>query len=206
MLIFKNNIYDRKELGLVGLSPTPDPDYDEWFDTHHFIESALNEEDEILSYVERQPRNFWKEDTKNFYPYAHKIGGLPVIRNLLRILRDGLDSLPTWYHMNTYHFCFIFDVLVRYSFNYNHDTTEERLKALPELHGKSIYFDSFLKDYFFNTVFLMDEEKYNSLSRDEKIKLGYDCPCQFGVINGLKPTREEMELKKSKDYPYSVYV
>ena len=54
----------------------------------------------------------------------------------------------------------------------------------------------FIKNYFFNTVFLLNEEQYNSLTRETKVKLGYDCPFQFAVINGLTPTKEEMELQK----------
>ena len=50
------------------------------------------------------------------------------------------------------------------------------------------------------------KDKYNSLSRDEKTEMGYDCPCQFAVINGLAPTKKEMELKLFQGYPYSTYV
>ena len=77
---------------------------------------------------------------------------------------------------------------------------------LPEIKGKSLQIKSFLKDYFFNTVFLMDKEQYNSLSREEKIEMGYGSPSQFAVINGLAPTKNEMELQSSQSYPYSIYV
>jgi hypothetical protein len=36
--------------------------------------------------------------------------------------------------------------------------------------------------------------------------MGYDCPCQFAVINGLAPTKKEMELQIFQGYPYSIYV
>jgi len=108
--------------------------------------------------------------------------------------------------MNTYHFCFLYDVLVRFSFNYNHDNKEGRLANLPELAGKTFQIELFINEYFFNTVFLLKDEQYNSLTREKKVKLGYDCPFQFAVINGLTPTKEEMELQSSSDYPYSIYV
>lgn len=206
MLIFKNNIYDRKSLGLFNLTRSPDPDYDDWLDPLHFIKTVLSEEEEILSFLERQPREFWREDARKFYPHAHKIGALKILIEFLQILEEGLENPSTWYHMNTYHFCFLYDVLIRHTFNYNHDNREERVRLLPELRGKPIYFELLVKNYFFNTVFLMDKDQYNSLTGEEKLRRGYDCPCLFAVINGLAPTREEMELKKAKDYPYPIYV
>jgi hypothetical protein len=38
------------------------------------------------------------------------------------------------------------------------------------------------------------------------LKMGCKCPRQFGVNNGLTPTREEMELQSSRSYPYFIYV
>ncbi len=193
-------------MGLTALSPTPDIEYDARFNSLHFIEVALKEDEELLDFLERQPKEYWAQDLKRFYPRAHKVGSLPVFRNLQRVLTIGLENQTTWYRMNTYHFCFLYDVLVRFAFNYNQDNRKGRLDALPELKGKPLHLESFVNDYFFNVAFLMDEDKYNSLTREEKLERGYKCPCQFGVINGLAPTREEMELQSSRSYPYSIYV
>ena len=206
MLIFKNNIHAPQEVGLTTLSPSPDIEYDTRFNPLHLIEVALKEEDELLDFLERQPKEYWAQDLKIFYPRAHKVGSLPVFRNLQRVLTSGLKNRTTWYHMNTYHFCFLYDVLVRFAFNYNHDNRKGRVDALPELKGKPLHIKSFVNDYFFNVAFLMDEDKYNSLTHEEKLKMGCKCPCQFGVINGLTPTREEMELQSSRSYPYFFYV
>jgi hypothetical protein len=206
MLIFKNNIYDRKELGFAGFFRSPDPDYDAWFDPRHFIETALTEEEEILSFIEKQPIQYWREDASQFFPNAFKIGDLVILRKIFEIIQAGFSESGAWYQMNTYHFCFLYDILSRHAFNYNHDNREERLNILPELKGKSLQFDLFVKNYFFNTVFLMDSDKYDALSHEEKLANGFDCPCQFGVVHGLTPTHEEMELNESKDYPYSIYV
>jgi hypothetical protein len=206
MLIFKNNIYDLKETGFAGFSRSPDPDYDTLFDPRHFVETALSEENEIFAFIEKQPREYWSEDTQKFYPRASHIGNLSILEKILKILQKGLADPNTWYHMNTYHFCFLYDVLARHAFNYNHDNREERLNTLPELKGKPIQIELFVRNYFYNTVFLLDEDKFDSLSREEKLKRGFDCPCQFGVVHGLIPTEEEMALKESRDYPYSIYV
>ena len=206
MLVFKNNIYDRHEMGITRYSSTPDIEYDELFNPLNLLTVALEEEKGVLGFLERQPQEYWPEDSKKFYPHAHKIGSRSVIRSLLLILKNGLDNRTTWYKMNTYHFCFLYDVLVRFAFNYNHDNSKERINSLPEIKGKPLQIESFLKDCFFNTVFLMDEDKYNSLTREEKLEFGYNCPCQFGVINALAPTKKEMELVSSRSYPYSIYV
>ena len=206
MLIFKNNIYDRHEFGLSQYSKTKDIEYDESFNPLNLLSTALEEEKDVLDFLKRQPIEYWSEDSKKFYPQAHKAGNQLIFYSLLSNLKNGLDDRDTWYTMNTYHFCFIYDLLARFTFNYNHDNTEGRLNLLPEIKGKSLQIGLFIKDYFFNTVFLMNEDKYNSLSRDEKAEMGYDCPCQFAVINGLAPTKKEMELKLFQGYPYSTYV
>jgi hypothetical protein len=206
MLIFKNNIYDLKETGFAGFARSPDPDYDTWFDPRHFVETALSEEDEIFAFINKQPQEYWNEDTQKFYPRASHTGSLNILEKILKILQKGLANKKAWYHMNTYHFCFLYDVLARHAFNYNHDNREERLNSLPELKGKPIQIELFVRNYFYNTVFLLDEDKFDSLSREEKLKRGFDDPCQFGVVHGLIPTEEEMALKESTDYPYSIYV
>lgn len=206
MLIFKNNIYDRQEMGLSPHSSTLDIEYDELFNPLHLITVALDEEKSVLDFLERQPLEYWPEDSKKFYPQAHKIGSRSVLHSLRRILKDGLDNRTTWDRMNTYHFCFLYDVLIRFAFNYNHDNTKERFNLLPEIKGRPLHINLFFKDYFFNTVFLMEENKYNFLTREEKLDMGYACPCQFAVINALAPTKNEMELQSSRNYPYSIYV
>ena len=206
MLTFSSNIYDRQEMGLTRHSSTPDIEYDELFNPLHFLAVALDEEHDVLNFLERQPLEYWPEDSKKFYPHAYKIGSRSIFSSLRRILKDGLDDRTIWYKMNTYHFCFLYDVLIRFAFNYNHDSIKERLNSLPEIKGKPLQIQSFLKDYFFNTVFLIDADKYNSLTREEKLEIGYDCPCQFAVINSLAPTKKEMELQSSRSYPYSIYV
>jgi len=206
MLIFKNNIYDQQEVHPINHSPSPDLEYDKLFDPLHFISEALEEESDVLDFLERQPVKYWPEDSNKFYPHAHKIGSRSVLSTIRHILKEGLDDRTIWYTMNTYHFCFLYDVLVRYAFNYNHDSKKERFHSLPEIKGKPLKIELFIKDYFFNTIFLMSEDKYNTLTREEKLEMKYDCPCQFAVINALAPTKKEMELQSSQSYPYSIYV
>lgn len=208
MLIFKKNIYEKSEYGPDTSHPgrRSFPEYYEWFDAEHLIERALKEEDCLYDILNRQPAEFRSEDLSRFFPNAHRYGSLDTLKKITRILLRGLKFKPTWFYMNTYHFCMLYDVLFRYAYNYNQDPPAERVKSLPELKGLPLHFDLFIKDYFYNTVFLMEEEKYNQLTREEKIKMGFTCPCQFAVINGLPPTEEEIQLRESKDYPYTIYV
>jgi hypothetical protein len=204
MLAFKNNIYDTSSPG--KLISCPDFNYNSHFNPLHFIEVALSQEEEVLLFIERQPREYWREDFGQFYPNSGRTNSLHVLKEMLEILQTGLNETSCWQHMNTYHFCFLYDVLVRFSFNYNHDNLQEKLLHLPELEGKPIYFDIFINNYFFNKAFLLDPEHFNSLERKHKVKLGYDLPHLFAVINGLIPTQEEMALRESQDYPYTVFV
>ena len=206
MLNFKNNIYDRHEFGLSRYSKSQDIEYDASFDPLNLLSVALKEEKGVLDFLKRQPIEYWPEDSRKFYPQAHKAGNQLIFCNLLDTLKKGLDDRNTWYTMNTYHFCFLYDVILRFGFNYNHDNEKGRVAALPELKNKPFKVELFIKNYFFNTVFILNEDQYNSLTRKKKIELGYDCPFQFAVINGLTPTKNEMELQSSSDYPYSIYV
>ena len=206
MLILKNNIYEPYNLNKPNVSVTPDADYNQRFDPRRFIEVALTEEKEILSFIERQPQPYWRADLLQLYPHAGKANSLTYLKEIRQILETGLKKSSIWQYMNSYHFSFLYDVLVRFAFNYNHDNDEERLNCLPEMEARPIYFENFISNYFYDRDFMMDENHFNSLTHEQKYPLGYDRPSLFGVINGLIPTREEMALKESKDYPYSIFV
>ena len=206
MLIFRNNIYDQQEVNPNRHLSCSDIEGRKISNPYNFLSVALREEFDVISFLQRQPTEYWAQDSKKFYPRSHKMGNYSTFIDILNILIDGLENRKTWQTMNTYHFCFLYDVLVRFSFNYNHDNKKGRLESLPELKGKPFRIEMFIKDYFFNTVFLLNEDQYNSLTRPEKIKLGYDCPLQFAVINGLFPTNYEIKLQPSSNYPYSIYV
>jgi hypothetical protein len=206
MLVFKNNIYEPLCTNNPNVVSTPNEDYNQRFNPFNLIKVALNEEKEVICFIDRQPQIYWREDLLQFYPRAGKTNSLNYINQISQLLEEGLENSSVWQHMNSYHFAFLFDVLVRFVFNYNHENDKERINYLPDLEGHPIHFQSFLSNYFFDKNFTIEEEHFNSLTQTQKRDLGYDCPYLFGVINGLVPTREEMSLKESKDYPYSIYV
>ena len=206
MLVFKNNIYEPYNLSKPNIIGTPDANYNQLFDPRQFIEVALKEDKEILFFIERQPQPYWREDLLQFYPHAGKTNSLNYLKEIQEILLAGLQEPSLWQHMNSYHFSFLYDVLVRFTFNYNHDNDEDRISYLPELEAQPIHFENFISNYFFDRDFMTDESHFNSLTHEQKYPQGYDRPSLFGVINGLIPTREERALKESKDFPYSIYV
>jgi len=204
MLIFKNNIYEEKDIHRAKIYPSLG-EFDK-FEPISLVRQSIEEEFDLIAFIKRLPKDYWEEEIKKFFPVSYKIGGIKIIEKILRILKDGLDDSTNWYHMNTYHFCVLYDSLHRQFKTYNEDAPAERLKSFPDLKGNTIHFDWFFKCYFFNTVFLLHEEKYNSLGDEQKKELGFTCPHQFGVINGLTPVPEEIVLKEAKDYPYIINV
>ncbi len=204
MLIFKNNLYDKKDIRRVKVEPSLGSN--DQFEPMKLVKHSIEEELDLINFIKRQPKEYWEEEIRRFFPMAYKIGGIRIIEKMISILKEGLASPSRWYHMNTYHFCVLYDILSRQVKTYNDDSHSERIKIYPDLKGHPIDFEWFTKYYFFNTVFLIEEEKYNSLGIDEKKQLGYTCPCQFGVINGLTPVPEEMALKEAKDFPYTINV
>jgi len=206
MLIFKNNLYADNEPVAGDFLRSPDPGFDKAFDPAHLLTRVFEEEEETLQFLERQPPEYWAQDGHKFFPASHRAGGFRTLAATLAILKDGHRDQSAWYHMNAYHFAFLHDALARYTFNYNLDSNEERLKALPELGGRTINFNGFVKNYFFGTQFLTPEEEYDRLSPEDKRKKGFNDPCLFAVIHGLAPTREELQLRAASDYPYSIYV
>ena len=153
MLVFKNNIYETFGTNNPNVVITPNTDYNERFNPHHLIKVALHEEKEVICFINRQPQLYWREDLLQFYPYAGKTNSLNYINQICQLLEDGLEKSSIWLHMNSYHFSFLFDVLVRFVFNYNHENNKERINYLPELEAQPIPFENFLsKQYLVNIL------------------------------------------------------
>ena len=51
---------------------TPNVEYNQRFDPRHLIKVALKEEKTVMSFIERQPIQYWQEDLLQFYPYSVK--------------------------------------------------------------------------------------------------------------------------------------
>ena len=120
MLVFKNNIYEPYHSSNGNLVLTPNVDYNKRFDPRHLIKAALKEEKTVMSFIERQPRQFWREDLLQFYPYSGKTNSLIQAKQICEILEVGLENSSPWHHMNSYHFSFLYDCLL-----YTSDAADE---------------------------------------------------------------------------------
>ena len=182
MLVFKNNIYEPFLSNNTNVDLTPDEDYNLRFDPLHLIQTALKEEREVIFFIERQTPTFWRNDLLQFYPHSGKIKSLTYIKQIYQILEKGLKNYTLWQHMNSYHFSFLYDVLVRFIFNYNHDMDKERINSLPELKAQPIFFENFLL-YLIDAVII--ETFFNFLDKKfEILKRFFSTPPPS--IDGMK--------------------
>ena len=119
MLILKKNIL--KLDSDLPMSSPEEKEYPPGFNPYDLLEATLREEKAQICILLKQPSQFWEEDSQRFYPNAYKSGDLKIIKSFIEILLEGLTLKTRWFHMNTYHFCILYDILFRYTFNYNHD-------------------------------------------------------------------------------------
>jgi len=136
------------------------------------------------------------------YPHASRFGGVDILNSISKRLLEAIVQPSLWYEMNAYHYCYLYDCLTSIVEDYSYSDSEKRIKTFPEMMSADIDFNEFLNKYFYNTTFLINLERYNDLEREEKLKLGLDDNCLFGVINGLTPTKEEINLIILENNPY----
>ena len=92
MLIFKKNIYED-----YGLSPdyADLSKYPSAFSPFEFIKTALEDEVSLLEIAKKQPVQYWEEDSKQFYPNAHKLGDLILLEKFQNAIGDaGIIEQP----------------------------------------------------------------------------------------------------------------
>ena len=82
MLVLKNNIYEPLCINNPNVVITPNADYNQRFNPLHLIKVALNEEKEVIRFIERQSHLYWREDLLQFYPRAGKTNSLNYINQI----------------------------------------------------------------------------------------------------------------------------
>jgi len=117
-------------------------------------------------------------------------------------LLEAIVQSNIWYKMNAYHYCYLYDNLAGIVEEYSYSDLDQRVRSYPEMRGADIDFNELLNKYFFNTAFLINLERYNEMERQDKLQLGLDDNCLFGVINRLTPTEEEINLITLGKHPY----
>lgn len=202
MLIFKKNIYEDDTRIPVqdadpGLAQLNIPG---------FLQNSLEETRRCLSTGGKAQEPPAPNELAGSFPRAHRFGDGAILQALCHNLLAGHLDPNAWYRMNSYHFCILYDSILRHGYNYNHQTGEEKLRQYPELSGKLLRVVQLVDRIFYNTGFLMDEDTFDVLTSLEKEEMGFNCPGLFGVVHGLAPAPDELELQRQQGYPYSIAV
>ena len=196
MLFFKENIY------LPGSEDIDREDPEPLFDPYSFIMQALVADREIFHSLKQIDSNETLERLATLFPHASRFGGVDILNSISKRLLEAIVQPQVWYKMNAYHYCFLYDNLASVVEEYSYSDIEQRVQSYPEMMGTDINFNEFLNKYFFNTAFLFNLERFNEMTAQEKLKLGLDDNCLFGVINRLTPTDEEITLTALEKDPY----
>ena len=196
MLIFKKNIYEASE------SIHPENMDDQFFDPHNFVSHSLLTDREIFFGLKQLPKREAGERAKTLFPHASLFGSVSLLNNFSRFLLEGLINRNNWHTLNAYHQTYLFDSLHGTFEDYSYSESQQRMEVFPELKGLAIDFERFLENYFFGTAFLMDPDRFNNMSPEEKKRLNLNDPCLFSVINRLTPTEEESRLQTTIATPY----
>ena len=196
MLFFKGNIY------LPGSEDIDREDPEPLFDPYSFIMQALVADREIFHSLKQIDSNETLERLATLFPHASRFGGVDILNSISKRLLEAIVQPQVWYKMNAYHYCFLYDNLASVVEEYSYSDIEQRVQSYPEMMGTDINFNEFLNKYFFNTAFLFNLERFNEMTAQEKLKLGLDDNCLFGVINRLTPTNEEITLTALEKDPY----
>ncbi|SVC87020.1 uncharacterized protein METZ01_LOCUS339874 [marine metagenome] len=196
MLFFKENIYLPGSEDIDRENPEP------LFDPYSFIMQALVADREIFHSLKQIDSNETLERLATLFPHASRFGGVDILNSISKRLLEAIVQPQVWYKMNAYHYCFLYDNLASVVEEYSYSDIEQRVQSYPEMMGTDINFNEFLNKYFFNTAFLINLERFNEMTAQEKLKLGLDDNCLFGVINRLTPTDEEITLTVLEKDPY----
>jgi len=196
LLFFKENIY------LPGTEDIDREDPEPLFDPYSFIMQALVADREIFHSLKQINSNETLERLATLFPHASRFGGVDILNSISKRLLEAIVQPQVWYKMNAYHYCFLYDNLASVLEEYSYSDIEQRVQSYPEMMGTDINFNKFLNKYFFNTAFLINLERFNEMTAQEKLKLGLDDNCLFGVINRLTPTDEEITLTVLEKDPY----
>ncbi len=197
MLYFKENIY----------LPTPDAfdpeDQEPIFDPYNFIIQTLVGDRDIFYGLQQAAPEDATERLKPLFPHACRFGGAEVLNSISKRLLEAIVQPDIWYEMNSYHLSYLYDSLGAVVEDYSYSDLDKRISMFPELMGADIDYNDFLDQYFFNTAFLIDPERFNNMDAKEKQQHGFTDPCLFGVINHLTPTKDEILLKQLEKDPFA---
>ena len=196
MLCFENNIYH------ITPEISDQKDTEAVFDPYNFIIQALVGDRNIFHGLKQLDPGEVVERLESIFPHASQFGGIDILNTISKRLLEGIVQPHVWYEMNAYQHCYLYDSLTAVVDDYSYSDLDQRIIMYPEMMGTDIDFDDFLNKYFFDTAFLIDSDRYNSMDMEDKRQRGFVDPCLFGVINKLIPTKDEIQLKPLHNDPF----
>lgn len=221
MLVFKKNIYQdlvqpKNSSGFKEFRDEEDPSPLPFTFIHKALSNAQNLLQEIKVIEDSEISN----QLNILFPHASRFGGKEILGDLSQGLFAGLTHRQTWFKMNCYHLCFLYDCLLDIVEEYSYNDEGERRKIFPEMEGGELDFNRFLLEYFFNTTFLIAPERFNQMGPEERERLlrapdfGQDFPqlkrfsdpedpTMAKVINSIPPEPGEMILEPLVQDPYN---
>jgi len=218
MLVFKKNIYF---LPLPRKSPLQAREYRDEEEpsplAFNFIHQALENSQSLFQEFQERQAPETSRQLDILFPHASRWGSAESLQHLSDHLWRGLWDRQNWWIMNCYHQCFLYDCLLDGVEEYSYSADEERRRFLPELEGRELDFNRFLAEYFFNTVFLIAPERFDSLSSEDRKQLGrppfsrhdplpgflpQEDPTLEKVIHSIPPAPEDLTLRSIGYSPY----
>ena len=196
MLYFKNNIYH------ITPETSDQVDTEAVFDPYNFIIQALVGDRDIFHGLKQVDSDEAVKHLKPLFPHASRFGGIDILNTISKRLLEGIVQPKVWYQMNAYQHCYLYDSLAAVVEDYSYSDLDQRVSVYPEMMGTDIDFNKFLDNYFFNTAFLIDSDRYNNMNAEDKRQSEFLDPCLFGVINRLVPTKDEIQLTRLDNDPF----
>ncbi|CCQ91410.1 hypothetical protein NITGR_660003 [Nitrospina gracilis 3/211] len=222
MLVFKKNIYFHPLDALPNGEVRPyGRDEEAQPIAFNLIHKALIAGREVIEELTGYEESTGFEKLRVLFPHATRFGRLPVMDPLSKTLLDGLLNTRTWFLMNCYHLCYLYDALQEIVEDYSYSDPKRRQEMIPELGGEPINFNHFLNQFFFNTAFLISAKRYNGMTPQERRQLGKLDHAYFGavvpkddpeqpedptmgmVINAQPPGPEDISLTPHPGNPYA---
>ncbi len=193
MLVFKKNIYFTPLKTSNISTKLSEDESDPRINAFELFKHILSADQKLIAEL----RSFKAIESTNkiniVYPHASRFGNIEIIELISKNLWRGFWDSQTWYPMNSYHFCYLYDSLFSFVEEYSYENSEARKELLPELKGNSINFNQFLNEYFFNTAFLIATERYNKMTLQEKRLLGKVDHALFGAVPPNEPLSIEID-------------
>jgi len=195
MLALKKNIY-YCPYPAPFLGKTTDPFSDEDGPRplpYSLIFSSLSGDQKLFEELSQVKETDAKDRLQIVFPHSANFCNFQTLRDISKKLWEGLLAPDSWWALNAYHWCYLYDTLTDFTEEYSYGSESHRLKLCPEMLGQPFNFNQFLNEYFFNTAFLIDPGRYRKMSPRERRLLGKVDHALMGAVPTTEPLPGEID-------------